>query len=159
LVRDLMSAPTADEVGRRLTGGALSVHRGFTLLALEPGCPGAVWTWDGRAPARVPADRAEPPLISSGFDPDGVRRERTRLLRRLESESGGPSAAVLDAFHRSVEGGPSAYSVSMRRADASTRSLTWISVGRDRIRLVHTPGFPADTPPSAPLELERRASG
>lgn len=146
LVTDLASGAGAHDVRERLLTVDLSIYRTFRLLALDPSPDGWVAEWDGE---RLHLDRdadARRPLISSSFDETEVgARRRAEYARRVPTSE--PSLDELTAYHRSTAGGPSAYSVSMERPEASTRSLTHVAVGRGGIAMTYHAGRP-DLPAS-----------
>jgi hypothetical protein len=58
-----------------------------------------------------------------------------------------PTLERLLAFHRSRRGGPNAYTVAMRRAEAATRSFTRITMDAEEAVMRYAPGLPrADAP-------------
>jgi hypothetical protein len=112
----------------------------FTLLMLDPGQPAIVAAWDGSTLAvERNADRRAP-LVSSSFDPEAVRRSRTREFARRSTGD----AASLYRFHTS-HGGTEAgnpYSTCMHRSDAETVSFSWVVVTRDEVRFLYLPSAP-----------------
>ncbi len=154
LVTALADAATAEEACGRLRRVGLPSYRPFVLAILEPGAPVHVARWDGRSLALRENAEDEMPLVSSGVLPEAVRRHRAEVLAGMSADA--LDAGVLERFHKSHEGGPSALSTCMHRDDARTRSTCRVSVTSEAVRLVHTPGPPCETEPLSPLELARR---
>lgn len=133
----------------------LAPFASFTLLMLEPGQPATVAAWDGTTLAvDRDADRRAP-LVSSSFDPERVRRSRTREYVR--HTKGDPSS--LYRFHTSHgDGGAgNAYSPCMHREDAETVSFSWVVVTRDEVRFLYLPTAPCRCAPGEQRVLPRAA--
>ena len=139
-------------------------YRPFRLLVVAPDRPALVAEWD-RASFRVDVSAEHRrPLVSSSFDESAVgvarRAEYERVTGHPATSPPGRSAAEpglaeLLAFHRSTHGGPSAYTVSMERPDAATRSFTRIHVKRDDAYMIYSSGPPARPGPESRLRLAR----
>jgi hypothetical protein len=125
----------------------------FSLLMVEPGQPAAVAAWDGTALSiDRDADRRVP-LISSSFDPEGVRRSRQREFAR--HAAGDPPS--LYRFHTSHGDTAGPYSPCMHRPDAETVSFSWVVVNRDEIRFLYLPAAPCRCAPGEQSILARAA--
>jgi hypothetical protein len=125
----------------------------FTLLILEPGQPASAAAWDGATLAiDRDADRCAP-LVSSSFDPEGVRRRRTREFARYAA--GDP--ASLYHFHASHGDTAGPYSPCMHRGDAETVSFSWVVVNRDEVRFLYLPAAPCQCTPGEQCILARAA--
>jgi hypothetical protein len=154
LVTSLADASDGEAALRRLPGLGLAAFQPFVLAVLEPGAPARVARWDGRSLALRERADEEMPLVSSGVVAEAARAHRAEVLARMSAD--GVDASVLERFHRSHDGGPSALSPCMHRDDVRTRSMCRVSVTKDEVRLVHTPGPPCETASLRPLALERR---
>ena len=77
------------------------------------------------------------PLVSSSFDPEGVRRRRREEFARRLDAAGRLDASVLFAFHSSRGRKSDAYSTWMRRSDARTVSFSWIRVSRATVEFLY----------------------
>ncbi len=144
----------------------LTRYRGFHLLVLPPTEPAALFDWDGRALSR--RDGLDPgvPLISSGHDLPGVRRQRLETFGRLVLGAAAPDEQRLRDFQASgpPAGAPEpagAYAVRMSRPDARTVSQSEVFVDAERVRLRYR-ALPEDPAQALPdwqrdLSLPRRA--
>ncbi len=155
LLPSLAVAASAREALRRARTSELQHYPPFFLAAFEPGEVAHVARWDGVDLVDV-AD-AEAPLVSSSVDAERVRRHRRALHETLVTEAGGPSTAVLRAFHASHAGGPSELSPCMHREDAETKSSCRIAVTEESVLFEHTLGPPCSTQPLPALLLARRS--
>ena len=161
LVADLASAAGFDELEARLEAADLDRHRSFRLLAIAPDPPARIWEWDRRSLMVDREAEARRPVISSAFEETAVgearRREYARQVGRARDAgalpAGEPSPEILLRFHRSTEGGPSAFTVAMRRPEAASRSFTRIRVGAAEAEMSYAPGFPRENAPESALRL------
>ncbi len=131
----------------------LSSFAPFTLLLIEPDQPAAVAHWDA---ASLVIDREadrRAPLVSSSFDPEGVRLSRVREFAR----HGAGDPASLYRFHSSHGGAAGPYSPCMHRPDAETVSFSWIAVTRDEVRFLYLPTAPCRCAPGEQSILPRAA--
>jgi hypothetical protein len=158
LVADLMDASSRGAVRDRLAVVDLDRFDPFTLVVLEPGEPAAVTTWTGRHTLVECDADALMPLVSSGYDPEGVVAARRALLAE---QLGGraPSVDDLVAYHRSHVPEPGPLSVCMHREDAHTVSFTHVRVRASRVALAYVDGSPCAEAGRAVLALERRTVG
>ncbi len=156
LVLDLAPARDADDVFRRLDEADPARHRTFRLIVLSPDAPVRLAEWDGHRLRVDPDATSRRPLVSSSFDEGRVGEARRAEYHRRFGEAP-PTVESLRAFHAATTGGPSAYSVSMERPEAQTRSFTHVTVGPDRVGMRYLPGRPdlAASPESA-LQLPRQ---
>jgi Transport and Golgi organisation 2 len=145
LVTQLSGTRSAPEVRARVADIDLSEYAGFTLLALEPGSPAEVLAWDGKEVLHGGAS----PLVSSSFDPEGVRAAR---LRRFPAN---PDAAALLLFHADHGLHASGYSTCMHRDDAETVSFSRVSVTEAQVQFSYTPGASCTHQPAEALILPR----
>lgn len=152
LVLELADCESLDEVSARTPIDELARHRGFRLLAIEPGSNSRLIEWDGSFRRESAAPSA--PLVSSSVDPDGAQRLRSKLYRELDAEDDLRAAHL--AFHASHAEGLGPLSVCMHRPDAETRSLTHIVVDTDHVAMRHGAGSPCRTPLGDALLLGRR---
>jgi hypothetical protein len=141
LVPALAAYEDADGVAEALRRLDLAPYRSFRLLAISPGQPALVAEWDRPALAIDANAEARMPIVSSAFDESAVGRARRAEFARVAG-NGPPTLERLLAFHRSTEGGPSAFTVAMERPEASTRSLTRVSVDALAVVMRYHPGRP-----------------
>jgi hypothetical protein len=175
LVADLATARDRGEAVRRLSGLDPSPFRSFRLLVLAPDAPALVAEYDLRRLEIDPEAEHRLPLISSSFEETEVGRARRAEYERVTgcpagrgvlavagspegpegAASAGPDLDRLLAFHRSARGGPSAFTVSMERPEAATRSFTRVTVTPAGITMRYTPGPPHAQGPETRLHLPR----
>ena len=157
LLPELLVAPTLLEVNERIWRMDLTPYAPFTLAVLEPGHPTSVTEWDGREKMIVPYGESYMPLVSSSFDPHGVRVKRREEFRRKRDAAGHLDASLLFAFHESHNGKGDAYSPCMHRADARTVSFSWVRVNSESAQFFYAPDSPCKWSPgqSQTLELAR----
>lgn len=155
LLTDLAPSGDLDAVETRVRERDLRQYRSFRLVALEPAAPARVFEWDGSALTVDRDAEARIPLVSSSFDETDVGRARRAEYARL-TNGRPPTEEDLIGYHGSHENGPSAYSVCMHRADASTRSFSRVVVGPRWVRLSVRPGPPCEGAPEEAASLPRR---
>ncbi|MEO0660928.1 MAG: NRDE family protein [Planctomycetota bacterium] len=158
LVRSLSRLGSVDGLWPTSSPRALARYRPFVLVALDGAGASRVLRWNGRT-AVVSTDAArEVPFISSSFAQDEVRVQRGAIYRDVVADPEAPTAAELGAYHRYVDpvSGPSAFTPSMRRDDASTRSHVEIAVTRDEVSMRYAAGAPHEAPLGPALVLPRR---
>lgn len=134
VISEIIWARAAEDSAFLLQHLDLAPFAPFALLLLEPDRPALVANWDGRRLTVDPNGDARMPLISSSYDPEGVRRARIHEFARHSGD--------LRAFHKSHGNAPNAYSPCMHRNDAETVSFTRAVVDRGVARLAYTPGAP-----------------
>ncbi|WP_434361713.1 NRDE family protein [Parasalinivibrio latis] len=139
LVVSLADCRNVEEVNSRLTNLPLHKMAPFTLLLFTPDIskqrrPHA-WQWDGLqlTPRVVTA-----PVISSAVCLEEVVHSRTDLYCQMSPKT--EEGAL--AFHRSHKPGKGFLSVCMHREDASSVSLTHVSVSGDEMEMDYYPGSP-----------------
>ena len=175
LVADLATAPDREEAARRLSALDPSPFRSFRLLVLAPDAPALVAEYDLRRLDIDPGAEDRVPLISSSFEETDVGRARQAEYERVTGRPAGsgvlaraaapadlsgrtstvPTLDQLLEFHRSTRNGPSAFSVSMERPEAATRSFTRVTVARAEITMRYAPGPPHASRPETVLRLPR----
>lgn len=154
LLLDLLDAASLSEVRLRIGGVDLDRFQPFTVVALEPGRPALVASWDGRSCTfEFDGDYAMP-LVSSGYDPAGVAAWRRELLR-LGSATNGVTPALLEAFHRGHDPEAGPLSVCMHRDDANTVSFTHVVVDASHAAIAYEDGPPCERRPPTRLSLDR----
>jgi hypothetical protein len=159
LVRELAIAASTDELRERIAGTRLADVAGFRLVILRPALPAWLLEWDGSGLTQSEDAEHRMPLTSSSFDAQGAAVHRRFELGLRIRETGGLSAPVLDAFHRShgyPESKPSAYSTCMHRPDAETVSFARVGVSADDVRFEYTPAAPCCHAPVETVRLERK---
>ena len=153
VIPELIWLRSIDDCSFALAQMDLTTFAPFTLLMLEPGQAAMVATWDGSTLAvDRDADRRAP-LVSSAFDPEGVRRSRTRAYAQHASND----PAALYRFHASHGEAAGPYSPCMHRPDAETVSFSWAVVNRDEIRFLYLPASPCQCVPGEQKILTRAA--
>ncbi|MDX2154199.1 MAG: NRDE family protein [Bryobacteraceae bacterium] len=145
LVSGLAALPDGEAVAEAMAARDLQGRAAFTLLVLEPGSDGLAFEWDGQLLRRRQAVCS--PLISSSFDPDGVRESRLRAFKREPD---------LERFHASHGERASAYSPCMHREDAETVSFSRIEVTKERVRFSYRGSAPCRPGLVETLEMVRR---
>jgi len=146
---ELVDASEVGEIGRRTATLDLGRYRPFTLGAIAPGGPPAVYAWTGEA---LESADGTPPLVSSSVGDESLFAER-----RATYPKGALSLRKLLAYQRSHGSGPSAASVCMHREDAQTVSFSHVQVTAGQVRLGYAPGSPCERAPMRWLELARKA--
>jgi len=137
LLPELLCAASVADVNSRVRNLDLLPYYPFTLAVLEPGQHTSVIEWDGLEKVIVPDGDRYLPLVSSSFDPEGVRkRRREEFARRLDA-AGKLDASVLLTFHASRGRKADAYSPWMRRPDARTVSFSWIQVKSREVEFLY----------------------
>lgn len=138
IVKKAAACRSADEVEALIGGLPMHKYAPFSLLAFErhkPQGPKLI-RWDGRSKT---VGLGESPLISSGFDFEGVVAKRLEQYKRVAEK--GLTTSSLHSFHSSHLPEKGAYSVCMHREDAETVSYTQVSVA-DTIDMTYCPGAP-----------------
>ncbi|MEZ5398429.1 MAG: NRDE family protein [Bryobacteraceae bacterium] len=125
----------------------------FTVAAIQPGKPAAIFEWNGGELAEDLDGERHMPLVSSSFAAGSVREWRRREFRRMAGR--GIDDAVLYAFHESHRGGPSAYSTCMHRPGAATVSFSSVEVSRASIAFSFAAHAPCRIAPGACVGLAR----
>lgn len=157
LVRELATTHRREEFWRRLAPARMAQYRPFVIVYVAPQPPAVVARWDGLDLVVSHDGDAELPIVSSSFEQDAVQRARRALYELLVEGAGGRSAERLEAFQRHVgPHGPDAYTPSMRRTDAATRSQCIVDVDAREVRFVHVPGAPHATAARPAVVLARR---
>lgn len=146
----LIDATEIGEVGRRAEALGLDRYRPFTLGAIAPGGPPAVFAWTGEA---FEAADARPPLVSSSVGDESLFAERRATYPKEPL-----SLRKLLAYQRGHGSGPSAASVCMHREDARTVSFSRVRVTGAQIRLGYAPDPPCERAPMRWLALPRQAA-
>jgi hypothetical protein len=157
LVLDLLDVRSRIEVRERLSESRLERFQPFTLLALAPGEPALVARWSGRHCLFEYVGEFSNPLVSWSFDPAGVAASRKREFEAIPRQDGRLAPEALAALHHSHEPAPGPFSVCMHRDDASTVSLSWIEVARDRVEFRYVDGPPCAGRPAGQHAIPRRA--
>ena len=161
LVRELAGVRSHAEVWRQMAPGQLARYRPLVLAVLVPDRPALIVRWDGRDAVLDPRGELQLPVISSSHEQSEVdrrRRQRFHDMVRTDPSSGQPiHAAELEAFQSwAPEAGADAYSPSMSRPDAGTRSQCMVVVSPEEVRLRYTAGPPHSTQPGPSVRLPRR---
>lgn len=157
LVRELAGVRDAHDVWPMLSPRALAPYRPAVVVVVTPHAPTLLARWDGLDVSVDTRAERQLPVTSSSYEQDAVQRFRRELYRGMVGENATlPDPEVLRAFQRHVEpDGPTAFTPSMARPDASTRSQCFIDVGPDSIALSYAPGAPHETRYDPPVTLPR----
>lgn len=146
LIREMAWAPSPETIESELRSRPLERYRPFTLAGLTTGGVASIFDWDGHRLAG--SQVAEPGLIRASSGSDQVEAERVRgaLFRSAGKEPGGLTGAVLERLHRShlPEKGP--LSICMHREEATTVSLSLVTVSAKQISMFYVDGSPGETP-------------
>ncbi len=157
LVLDLSDAESPCAVAARLRSSSLAAYRPFTLAALASGPQALAAEWDGYALRVSLHDDLRPPLISSSFATEVVRRRRHEVFAGF---FGGHTPATRESFldyHQSHLPARGPESVCMHRTDAATVSLSEVEVGPRRVRFRYLPNAPcAGRADESTIEIDRR---
>ncbi len=156
LVADLAPTATLPALTAQLTTLDLESYRTFRLLALAPDAPALLAEWDGERLVFDEDAEDRRPVISSSFEETDVGQARRSEYEKIVGSSE-PTHARLHEYHRSTTNGPSAYSVSMERPEACTRSLTRVIVTPDDSTMIYRPGRPDLDAQETPLSLRRES--
>ncbi|MEM1449274.1 MAG: NRDE family protein [Planctomycetota bacterium] len=159
LVRSMADVTGPDEAWTRLTPARMAEYRPAIVVVVAPDAPTLIARWDGLDLAMDPIGERQLPVTSSSYEQDAVQRARRRLYRAIVSngDPGPPSPELLAAYQSHVgEGGPDAFTPSMSRPDAATRSQCHVAVDGSAVRLSYAPGPPHETAHGEPLSIERR---
>jgi hypothetical protein len=161
LLIKLIHCATAASVRSRIESTNLEEFRPFTLAVISLADPSFVLDWTGRE-LRVRSElESHAPLTSSSLrEPEiGIsRREQfQQLISEAVDEEPSQMTDLLWQFHRShlPERGPT--SVCMHRAEASTVSVSAVTVGRKSIEFAYQPGSPCTEAPLQTVVLARSA--
>lgn len=155
VIPELIWLRSADDCAYVVGQCDLSPFAPFTLLMLEPGQPATVAAWDGGTLAVDRNADRRAPLVSSSFDPEGVRRSRVREYVRHTTGD----ASSLYRFHTNHgdNGAGSPYSPCMHREDAETVNFSWVVVTPGEVRFLYLPGAPCRCEPGEQSVLQRAA--
>lgn len=100
----------------------------FALFAVALDGSAAVWRWRGRRLERLQPEPYTAMLTSSSFEPVAIPMQRRRRFVEFVRRRPEITLELLREFHLHHDPAEGAVSVLMRRPDASTRSVSHISV-------------------------------
>jgi hypothetical protein len=145
LVRELAWAADHDAVARGLGSMGLGTYRPFTLVAVGSGRAPHLFDWDGSH--LTLSEVTQPGLVraSSGSNQVEAERERNDLFRAAAAESGRLSVAAMERLHRSHLPQKGPLSICMHRDEATTVSLSLITVFDRTISILYVDGPPGET--------------
>lgn len=149
LVVETLAARSARDAIARVAADDMARYRPFVLAAFDT--RDARYTeWTGESLVDGDLLDAMRPLVSSGYDFEGVRRVRRALF--LQHTRGGSDVddVALARFHAAHEPERGPYSPCMHREDAATMSYTRLHVVETEARLSHRAGAPCE--PAAVIE-------
>lgn len=156
LVREQLGAASARKVADRVRVLDLPIYRPFLLTTFDRSTAFVI-EWDGlRADARA-LDDGMRPMVSSGYDFEGVARMRRELFDSLAAE--GVDDEMLARFHRSHEPERGPYSPCMHRDDAATVSYTRVTVDGSEGAIEYHAGAPCESPPRSRATLPLATAG
>jgi hypothetical protein len=142
LLPRLLAESSIAGAGERVWQSDLSPFAPFTLVILGPGRQTCLFQWNGQDKIMLPCGDRHMPLVSSSFDPKGVRSKRHGEFQRLFRAAGEVDRNLLLGFHGSHGRAPDAYSPCMHRPDAETVSFSWVTVTGAEVRFYYSPGAP-----------------
>ncbi|HEY7681813.1 MAG TPA: NRDE family protein [Gemmatimonadales bacterium] len=155
LLLSAADAVSLREVWERLRAAELERFQAFTMAAFQPGEPVTLGSWDaGKLGFRVCQESG---LIATSSSVAQQDAERARLdaLDLLAAEGPALDEVVLDRLHRSHLPEQGALSVCMHRADATTVSLSRVTVTGTEIALRYQDGAPCGESRPVSLVLAR----
>lgn len=157
LVRDVAAFTRASHLTRISAPRDLARYRPFVLVCVDVHGASRVLRWDGLNAVLSPDARAEVPFISSSYAQDAVQSERAAMYTAQIADPAAPTEAELTRFHAYVdpEDGPTAFTPSMRRGDAATRSQVRVDVTPEAVSMRYAPGPPHEAPLGKALVLPR----
>lgn len=163
LVRNLAALERPLESLAMLSPKELANYQPAVVFLKAPGEPALVARWDGLTVAIDVNGERQLPLTSSSYEQDEVQKSRRALyaslvLEGVEGERAeSPAPARLSAFqsHVDAEHGPTAFTPTMLRPDAATRSQCHIMVTETNVHFEYRPGPPHATEVSVALDLPR----
>jgi hypothetical protein len=155
LLLELSDADSLHTVAQRVSRADLSVHAPFIMTVLQPDEPAMVIEWDGTEKLIEANGDSRMPLVSSSYDPVGVRQRRSSDFQMHASVAGEVAGKLLYSFHASHGAQPDAYSPCMHREDAETVSFSWVRVTATKVDFFYTPGAPCLREPGEHVTLER----
>ena len=144
LLIDLLDCVHTSSLQDRLHEFDLRRFRPFTLLGLTKGFPAIVMHWNGLELSIKPALETEMPLTSSSAREPGIAVERARQYAAFVG-SAELDDALMDRFHRTHLPQRGAYSVCMHRAEASTVSLSKVTVSEGEVEFHYEGGPPCES--------------
>jgi len=154
LVLELAGMATARNAAAALEDRLLERVQPFSLVVLEPGQAVRVVAWDGQVLTGLTHRSPGLILTSSSVTEPEVGAARRTVFAALERVT--PEA--LAQLHRSHLPERGRCSVCMHREDAETQSFSQVTVGPDRVTLLHVPDAPCRGKALPPLDLLRRSA-
>lgn len=148
LLTDLLDCRDSLQVIEHVSDIKLDPFQAFTMVIVSVGKPAALVCWNG-SERRTDLDaEARMPLTSSSLKDPNVVGLRRKLFCDMVVRRGQVDPELLDCFHRShlPEQGP--YSVCMHRNDASSVSLSVVTVTPETVEFSYhsnSPCLPAPT--------------
>lgn len=142
LIKDLLDSRSIEHVSERIGQIELDWFQPFTLLALSVAEPERLFEWTGNELQINDDPQSLMPLTSSSTETSAIISERRKLLTEMVSKSGGINIGLLEQFHRSHEPERGPRSICMHREDATTVSLSIVTVDLERARFGYQPGSP-----------------
>ncbi len=158
LVDELSGSTSVSEARMTLGRASLDQFSPFTLLVIEPGVTACIARWNG---STLTVDGAAPlsgMLTSSSVEWVEVSESRSGVYAELVRTLRGPSAEMLERFHRGHDPSRGFRSVCMHRDDAETVSFTRVAVCRDAALMHYEDGPPCDALRFDPVAISRRAA-
>jgi Transport and Golgi organisation 2 len=147
LVLGLSSARSLAEARHRLHEINPDLFKPFFIVLFDGDAQGRIIRWDGRRLQEQELPGQLSPVSTSSFNTAEVLARRQDKFNTLKSTMGGPSDAMLSAFHHSRDdmGGP--YSVTMTRPDALTVSFSMVTIGMKQVSFYYQPRHPDGVDP------------
>ncbi len=158
LLTSMLDLETCRQVHSRLLRTDLEQFPPFTLAVLSTSHALMQFDWTGRERLVQVDAETRVPLTSSSLPQPTVTALRRAQFKQMISGAHVVDVALLERFHRShlPERGP--ISVCLHREDATTVSMSVVTVGPENIEFVYHPASPcvAATPESVVLKRSDR---
>ncbi|MEM9801884.1 MAG: NRDE family protein [Planctomycetota bacterium] len=157
LVRDLADLTSAEAAWGRLAPRDLAPYRPSVVAVVDPSGRALLARWDGLDLAIDPVAERQLPIVSSSYEQDEVQRSRRALYDDLVGRSESPPPPERLERYQSHVGvdGPSAFTPSMSRPDAATRSQCLVEVTPSSVSIAYAAGAPHETQREPPVTLDR----
>lgn len=163
LVRSLAGLTGPRAAWSRLSPALLAPFRPAVIVIVPPRGESLVARWDGLDLAMDVQGERQLPITSSSYKQEEVQQFRRGVYGDLvgADETAPPTPATLEAFQRFVgPEGPTAYTPSMARPDAATRSQCAITVGSAGVQFDYRAKAPHESgDPDSTLRMDRVLRG
>ncbi len=157
LLTGLLDCQHSQQVSERLSDIELNPFQAFTMAIISVDKPAILMEWTGREHSFDLDAEKRMPLTSSSLKDPNVVEFRRKLFGDMVAQQGELDARLLHRFHCShmPERGP--YSVCMHRNDASTVSLSIVTVTPEAVEISYHSNSPCLPAPAKTVLIERAA--